>query len=126
MTTTYCTLTDTVTATTLNFNLNPDWEPAIKEIAQVYYPLGNKFPTKSTDGTKGVGGILKVITTSDADDNTFMTLLQSDNPLRLTLPNGNSYLITWDPQIDRKGAKPYSQWLWAPTNTWTAYYIQIG
>ena len=126
MTTSYATLYDTVTFTTVNFMMDPDWQPAINEPnAGIFYPLGNSFGVKSTDGTKGISGTLTIVTTSDAMEATVMTLLQSTNQLTLTMPNGTSYGIVWDGQA-RKGKKPFSLMTWQPINTWTCSYIQVA
>lgn len=127
--TTYATLTDTVTETTVNFNMATSWKPKIPEIGSLQYELGNSFPIKKTDGTKGIQGSFDLVSTSDDMDDTVMTLAQSTNVLLLTLPNGDEYYIVWDPASPRAGNKPFSSMVADPfprLNTWTFDYVQVA
>lgn len=120
----YATLTDTVTSDTITFMMNPDWKPVIHEEGSLWYPFGYGYAVKSTDGTKGVGGILTIASTSDAMDTTVKTLLQSNNLLKLVMPNADVYYLIWDPATDRKGTSLFSLMGWQPVNTWTVYYVE--
>jgi hypothetical protein len=125
----YATLTDTVTTTTVNFVMNPDWKPDIKEVGGLFYPLGYPYAVKTTDGTKGIGGTLTIVAVTDEMDDTCQTLFQSTNVLELTMPNGDTYYIVWNPATDRKGSKTFSYMVnnaVPPINTWTADYVQVA
>jgi hypothetical protein len=125
----YATLTDTVTETTVDFFMATAWKPKIPEIGSLQYELGNDFPIKKTDGTKGIQGSFDMVSTSDDMDATIMTLAASINVLLLTLPNGDEYYIVWDPATPRAGNKPFSSMQAAPyppINTWTFDYVQVA
>jgi hypothetical protein len=116
-------------AGTLTFMMSPDWKPFIPEVGQMWSPIGNAFMTKSTIGTKGVGGTLTILTIGDTADHLCEALLKETGVLTLTMPNGDSYSITWDPVTPRTGAKPFA--LMAnpsiqPMNVWTAKYYQAA
>ncbi len=121
----YATLTDTVTGTTVSFMMQSAWTPKIHEEGQLFYPLDYGFPVKLTNGTKGVGGTLSIVSTSTAMDVTVRTLLESPNALTLTLPTGDSYNIMWDAQ-DRGGSAQFSLMGWNYVNVWTATYFQVS
>jgi hypothetical protein len=106
--------------------LSPDWEPVIHEVGGVFAPLGFNFQTKSTDGVKGVGGILKMVSISDAQDAAIMTLLFTPTQINLTMPNGNVYGIAWDPRQDYKATSQFSLMGWQPVTLWTVPYIQVA
>ncbi len=121
----YATLTDTVAGTTVSFMMQGAWTPTIHEEAQLYYPLDYGFAVKLTNGVKGVGGSLTIVSTSTAMDVTVKTLLESPNALTLTLPTGDSYTIMWDAQ-DRHGSSQFSLMGWNPVTIWTATYFQVS
>jgi hypothetical protein len=126
---TLATLEDTVTLASVSFMMNPGWEPTIHEEGMLWYPLGNLYATKSTDGTKGVGGKFTIVCTSDTMEANVITLLTSLNPLLLTLPNGSNYHITIDPATDRKGNKVFSMMEnpdVPPINTFEVVYAQVS
>ena len=123
----YCHLVDPLnTPGAIDFMIDPDWQPIVHEVGGVYYPLGYNFATKSTDGMKGIGGILKIASTSDAMDVLVKALLQTPTQLNLTMPNGDTYGIAWDPRQESKGSSQFSLMGWQPVNIWTAYYIQVA
>jgi hypothetical protein len=125
----YATLTDTVTETSVDFIMNPGWEPSIPEVGSLIQELGNPFPIKLTDGTKGIQGTFTIVSTSDAMDATVIELAQSINVLLLTLPNGDDYYIVWNPGSPRKGNKPFVSMAAEgipPLNTWTFDYVQVA
>jgi hypothetical protein len=125
----YATLTDTVTETSVDFIMATGWKPKIPEIGSIQYELGNSFPIKKTDGTKGIQGSFDLVSTSDDMDHTIETLAASINVLLLTLPNGDSYYIVWNPATPRSGNKPFSSMAAEgipPLNTWTFDYVQVA
>jgi hypothetical protein len=120
---------------TLEDPLNPDgaieflmqnpWQAVIYESGAVYPPLGYGGYVKSTDGTKGIGGILSIVSVSDAMDTLIKALMQTVTPLNLTMPNGDTYSIFSDPAQQRKSSQQFSlmntPW---PINVWTFYYYE--
>ena len=123
----YCHLEDPLNPSgAIDFMLSPDWEPVLHEVGGIFAPLGYNFQTKSMDGTKGVGGILKLVSTSDAMDALVIALLETPTQLNLTMPNGDVYGIAWDPRQDYKGASQFSLMGWLPVNIWTVPYIQVA
>ena len=124
MTTTYATLTDPVGGTTINFISSGNLQQTVHENAALWEPLGFEGYVKSTDGTKGLGGILSITATSDAENALVRTLMQVVTPLDLTLPNGDFYSIMWDPTTDRKATAQFSLLGWQPIWEWTAYYVE--
>jgi hypothetical protein len=127
--TTTANLTDTVTSTSLDFIMDTSWEPSIPEVGSLQYELGNDFPIKLTDGTKGIQGTFNIVSTSDEMDATVIELATSINVLLLTLPNGDEYYIVWNPSSPRKGNKPFKTMQvpgQPPINTWTFDYVQVA
>jgi hypothetical protein len=123
--TAYATLTDPIGGTTIEFVASGNFQQTVHENAALYEPLGYQGFVKSTDGTKGLGGILAITATSDEMNANVRTLMQVVTPLTLTLPNGDEYSIMWDPQTDRKATAQFSLLNWQPVWEWTAYYVQV-
>lgn len=122
----YATLTDSGAGGSVNFMMDKDWRPTIKERGGLFYPLGHAFPVKNTDGTKGIGGEFTIVSTSDTMDAAVRTLLASVDTMTLTLPTGESYTITLDPSTDRTGTAQFSLMLWQWVNVWTVRYVQVA
>ena len=107
----------------ITFMMSNPWQPVIDEIAALYPPLGYGGYVKSTDGTKGVGGILSIVSTNDTMDAAILVLMQTVTELILTMPNGDVYNIFSDPGTQRKGSKQFSLMnTTTPINIWTFYY----
>jgi hypothetical protein len=109
----------------IDFYMDGNFQNVVHEVGALYYPLGYGYAVKSTDGTKGMGGILLVTTTSDVQEAACKVLMQTVTKLVLTLPNGLSYNIMWDPAQDKKSTAQFSLLLWQPIVNWTAYFVQI-
>lgn len=109
----------------IEFLMQDPWQPVIKEVGAVYPPLGYGGYVKSTDGMKGVGGILSIVSVNDTMDAAIKVLMQTPTPLNLTMPNGDVYSIFSDPAQQTKGSKQFS-WMntTTPVNVWTFYYYQ--
>ena len=129
--TTYATLVDPLnTPGSVDFIMDGNFQQTVHEVGQLWYPLGLGYATKSSDGSKGLGGILIITTTSDAQNALVRVLMQTNTPLTLTLPNGDSYSIMWDPAMDRKFTQQFS--LMAqdgnvpPIGNWTATFVQAA
>jgi hypothetical protein len=125
----YATLTDTVLLTTIDFVMESDWKPRIHEEAGIFYPLGNQYPTKLTDGVKGTDGELTIVSTSYAMDNVIVAMRKTNNvqTLKIPTPAGTlSFDIMWDPATDMTGTTKFSQLLWQWVTVWSAKYFQVA
>ena len=64
--TTYATLEDPLNPSgAVNFVAEGNLQETIHEEGAIYFPLGLPYSTKSTDGTKGEGGILLITAVGD-------------------------------------------------------------
>ena len=124
----YAQLFDPVSVTSVCFLSNPDFKPKIHEVGLRYNPLGYPLSVKETDGTKGRWGTLIVVATSDAMNDACETLFMTVTPLQLTLPNGVSYWIAWEPATDHAGQIPFSYMDnpdIPPVLTWTQDFFEV-
>jgi hypothetical protein len=127
--TTTANLTDTVTSTSLDFIMATDWKPKIPRVGSMQQELGNFYPILLTDGTKATQGSFDMVAADDSLESTFYDILASTNVLLLTLPNGDTYYIVWDPASPPTGDKPFSSMDAAPfppINTWTVSYYEVA
>ena len=116
----------------VGFNLGANWAPKIHEQGALFAPLGYKYYTKSTDGTKGYGGTLPIRTTSLAQDAAVVSLCENVGVLFLATPRPDGFWITWNPSTDRQGSMLYTTLAprghaWAsgtPFNDTAAEYVQ--
>ena len=112
----------------VGFAVNGNWSPIVHEVGALYYPLGNPTAVKSSDGSKGYGGILPAVAWSVEQDAAVAALMQASQPLYLMAPGGQGgWWITWDPATDRKGGHKFSTMSWAPLNEWQMpTYVECG
>ncbi len=119
-----CTLTNSGGSVT--FVMQNNWQPEMFENGSVFLPLGNPFYTKSTDGFKGLGGTLEIVSTSAAMDDTVVAILNAEANMTLTLPDGRSFTIMTDPRTPPKAIAKYSTWGWQYVNVWSIKYLQAA
>jgi hypothetical protein len=123
----YAIMTDTITELEIEFIMQADWEPAIIEVGSILYELGNNFGILLTDGTKGVGGTLTIVSTTDDMAADVITMLSSSNVKELIMPNGDTYYIVFDPGTARKGSQQFALMSsTTPISVWTVDYIQVA
>lgn len=125
----YATLYDATSDITIEFMMNPAWQPAITEIGSVQYELGGSFGIVLSDGTRGIAGTMTIVSTSDTMDAQVIALLSAPTTKVLTMPNGDTYTIYFTPGTARKGSKQFSLMQASPAppiNTWTVDYIEVA
>jgi hypothetical protein len=81
------------------FDMQTDWKPNINEQDTLYYPIGRKFPVKSTLGVYGQGGIVEAATTTFAAWQAIVALLKGTQVLLLQGPFGQYYISLTGPRI---------------------------
>jgi hypothetical protein len=117
-------LDPTIPAGAVGFYMGTNWQPKIHEVGQAYYPLGYGTATKSTDGTKGIQGIIPIFTSSIAEEQAVEALLSTTNVLFFMTPARGGYYVMSDPSQDRMGTAPFE---WENTKTpniqWTFYVL---
>lgn len=104
--------------------MNANWQPKFHEVGQVYYPLGNPTPVKSTDGTKGLQGLIPIFTSSVAQEIAVEKLLTTTNVLLFMTPQRGVFYVVAEPSQDRMGAAPPSwEGTKVPQVAWTLAVI---
>lgn len=107
-------LDPTSPSSAVGFVMNGNWQPLIHEVGQVYYPVGYGAATKSTDGSKGVGGTIPIFTSSVAQDAAIRSLIEATDVLCLLTPQRGAFYLMHDPSQDTRSQLPFS---WEATTT---------
>ncbi|HEY5304560.1 MAG TPA: YncE family protein [Acidimicrobiales bacterium] len=103
----------------VRFLMKSNWQPIIKESGALYMPLDYAYETKSTGGTKGVGGIISIYTgDSLANSAAAMKVVQQTQPLCFMTPTRGIYYVMSDPGMNQRGNivpwwevdQPQSEW----------------
>jgi hypothetical protein len=109
----------------VGFAMSANWQPLIHEAGMTYYPLGAKTASKSTDGSKGIGGTIPIFTSSVAQDNLVQALIETTDVLCLLTPARGIFYVMHDPSQDSRGAIPFSwEATTTPNNQWN--FMTIG
>ena len=82
----------------VNMYNDPQLKP--KEVGQMYYPLGDPYGTKVTDGYKGRGGILYLRVVGTPALFALRAILEYDGTLMLRSPAADVLFIQHDPATD--------------------------
>jgi hypothetical protein len=103
----------------VRFLMKSNWQPIVVESGAKYMPLGNDFMIKSTDGTKGIGGIIPIYTgDSLANSLAAQELVQQVQPLCFVTPTRGIFYVMSDPGVNNRGTitpswevnQPQSEW----------------
>lgn len=91
-------------AVCVRFLMKSNYQPIVVESGNVYKPIGGQYMIKSTDGAKGVGGIIPIYTGDTlANSEAAMNLVQQTQPLCFMTPTRGIFYVMSDPGTNQRG-----------------------